>query len=45
MTPTTELVGTLMVALGAGVGAPLRYVIDQAVESRHDMVMPWHGRR
>lgn len=31
----------LMVLLGAAVGAPLRYLIDRAVQARHDTVFPW----
>lgn len=31
----------LLVALGAAVGAPLRYFIDRLVQSRHDSVFPW----
>jgi fluoride exporter len=31
----------LLVCLGAAVGAPARYLIDRAVQSRHDTVMPW----
>jgi fluoride exporter len=31
----------LLVALGAMVGAPLRYLTDQAVQARHDSVLPW----
>ena len=31
----------LAVALGAAVGAPLRYLIDRAVQARHDSVFPW----
>lgn len=31
----------LLVILGAVVGAPLRYLTDQAVQSRHDSVFPW----
>jgi CrcB protein len=31
----------LLVALGAAVGAPLRYLTDRAVQSRHDSVFPW----
>jgi CrcB protein len=31
----------LMIALGAAVGAPSRYLIDRAVQSRHESVMPW----
>lgn len=31
----------LLVALGAAVGAPLRYFIDRAVQARHDSVFPW----
>lgn len=31
----------LMIALGAAVGAPARYLTDRAVQSRHDTMMPW----
>ncbi|OLB63924.1 MAG: chromosome condensation protein CrcB [Actinobacteria bacterium 13_2_20CM_2_72_6] len=31
----------LLVALGAAVGAPLRYLADRAVQRRHDSVFPW----
>ena len=31
----------LLVAVGAAFGAPLRYVVDLAVQSRHDSVLPW----
>lgn len=31
----------LMVALGAAVGAPARYLTDRVVQSRHESVMPW----
>ncbi|MFJ3670806.1 fluoride efflux transporter CrcB [Streptomyces sp. NPDC090106] len=31
----------LLVAAGAAVGAPLRYLTDRAVQSRHDSVFPW----
>lgn len=31
----------LLVALGAAVGAPLRYLTDKAVQSRHDTAFPW----
>lgn len=31
----------LLVALGAGLGAPLRYLTDRAVRARHDTVFPW----
>lgn len=31
----------LLVALGAAIGAPLRYLVDQAVQSRHDTLFPW----
>jgi CrcB protein len=34
-------VTVLLVALGAAVGAPLRYLTDRAVQSRHDSVFPW----
>lgn len=31
----------LLIALGAALGAPLRYLTDRAVQSRHDSVFPW----
>ncbi|WP_152188805.1 fluoride efflux transporter CrcB [Georgenia satyanarayanai] len=31
----------VLVALGAAVGAPLRYYTDRAVQTRHDSVFPW----
>ena len=31
----------LLVAVGAGVGAPLRYLVDRAVQGRHDSLFPW----
>ncbi|NUQ97746.1 MAG: fluoride efflux transporter CrcB [Streptomyces sp.] len=31
----------LLVVAGATVGAPLRYLTDRAVQSRHDSVFPW----
>lgn len=31
----------LLVVLGAVIGAPLRYLTDRAVQSRHDSVFPW----
>lgn len=31
----------LLVALGAAVGAPLRYYTDRAIQSRHGGVLPW----
>ncbi|MFD6563951.1 fluoride efflux transporter CrcB [Micromonospora profundi] len=31
----------LLIALGAAVGAPLRYLVDRAVQSRHDSAFPW----
>lgn len=31
----------LLVVLGAAVGAPLRYLVDLAVQARHDSVFPW----
>jgi fluoride exporter len=34
-------VTVLLVALGAAVGAPLRYLTDRAVQARHDSVFPW----
>lgn len=31
----------LWVALGASIGAPLRYLVDRAIQARHDTVFPW----
>lgn len=31
----------LLVALGAAIGAPARYLTDRAVQGRHDTVFPW----
>ena len=31
----------LLVALGAALGAPARYVVDRAVQGRHDSLFPW----
>ncbi|RCG28548.1 CrcB family protein [Sphaerisporangium album] len=31
----------LLVALGAAIGAPLRYLVDRFVQARHDSVFPW----
>jgi CrcB protein len=31
----------LWVALGAAVGAPLRYLTDRMVQARHDSLFPW----
>lgn len=31
----------LLIALGAAIGAPLRYLVDRAVQARHDSVFPW----
>jgi CrcB protein len=35
------VVTVLLVALGAAVGAPLRYLTDRAVQSRHESGFPW----
>jgi CrcB protein len=34
-------VNLVLVIIGAAVGAPLRYLTDRAVQSRHDTVFPW----
>jgi fluoride exporter len=34
-------VSVLLVALGAMIGAPTRYLTDRLVQSRHDSVFPW----
>ncbi|WP_433293641.1 fluoride efflux transporter CrcB [Actinoplanes sp. CA-030573] len=31
----------LLVALGAAVGAPLRYLTDRTIQSRHESAFPW----
>jgi len=31
----------LLVVAGAVVGAPARYLVDQAIQARHDSVFPW----
>jgi CrcB protein len=31
----------LLVIVGAAVGAPARYLVDRAVQARHDSVLPW----
>ncbi|MET7876465.1 fluoride efflux transporter CrcB [Micromonospora profundi] len=31
----------LLIALGAAVGAPLRYLVDRTVQSRHASTFPW----
>ncbi|MDT5032414.1 MAG: fluoride exporter [Actinoplanes sp.] len=31
----------LLVALGAAVGAPLRYLTDRAIQSRNPALLPW----
>lgn len=30
-----------MIAIGAAVGAPARYLTDRAIQSRHETVFPW----
>lgn len=32
---------TLLVVVGAAVGAPLRYLTDRAVQNCHDSLFPW----
>lgn len=31
----------LFVCVGAAVGAPARYLVDRAVQARHDTILPW----
>ncbi|MGH3623973.1 MAG: fluoride efflux transporter CrcB [Sciscionella sp.] len=31
----------LMIAIGAAVGAPLRYLTDRATQRRHETIFPW----
>lgn len=35
------MTAALLVALGAAVGAPLRYLIDRAIQDRHNPAFPW----
>lgn len=35
------MTGFLFVCLGAGVGAPTRYLVDRTIQARHDSVIPW----
>lgn len=35
------MTGFWLVCLGAAVGAPARYLLDRAVQARHDSVFPW----
>jgi CrcB protein len=34
-------VTVLLVAIGAAVGAPLRYLVDRFIQARHDSLFPW----
>jgi CrcB protein len=34
-------VSVLLVAVGAAVGAPLRYLVDRLVQARHESLFPW----
>lgn len=36
-----DVTTALLVAVGAAVGAPLRYLADLAVQSLHETAMPW----
>lgn len=31
----------LLIALGAAIGAPARYLADRAIQARHETVFPW----
>lgn len=35
------MTGLAWVCLGAAVGAPSRYLVDRAVQARHDSLVPW----
>ncbi len=37
----TGLATAALVAVGAAVGAPCRWLLDRAVQTRHDSVFPW----
>jgi fluoride exporter len=34
-------VTVLLIAIGAGLGAPARYLTDRALQARHETVFPW----
>jgi CrcB protein len=34
-------VKVLLIAFGAALGAPARYLTDRAIQARHDSVFPW----
>ena len=31
----------LLIAIGAAIGAPLRYLTDRFIQARHDTIFPW----
>ncbi|MDQ6848755.1 MAG: CrcB family protein [Actinomycetota bacterium] len=31
----------LMIAIGAAIGAPARFLADRAIQSRHETIFPW----
>lgn len=35
------MTGYLLMLAGAAIGAPARYLIDRAVQTRHQTLMPW----
>lgn len=35
------MTGYLLLLAGAAIGAPARYLIDRAVQARHQTLMPW----
>lgn len=35
------MIAVLMIAIGAAIGAPLRYLTDRAIQSRHETMFPW----
>ncbi|MGI5285764.1 fluoride efflux transporter CrcB [Nonomuraea polychroma] len=37
----TGPLAVVLVALGAAIGAPLRYLADRLVQARHDTLFPW----
>ncbi|MFD4470009.1 fluoride efflux transporter CrcB [Rhodococcus sp. NPDC058505] len=39
--PGASLAPVLLVLLGGAIGAPARYLLDRAVQSRHDSAFPW----
>ena len=37
----SAVIGVVLVALGAALGAPARYLTDRLIQARHDSLFPW----